>query len=81
MLHFLAQLAIENQALYTYGPLGIFCVYFMWRDGKKDQAHDAERNPSFVERASGQHLHDSHARPDQREQAGRWRDPRGNTAN
>lgn len=28
----LAQLVQENTALYTYGPLGIFCAFFMWRD-------------------------------------------------
>lgn len=30
-----AQLAEANPALYTYGPLGIICAYFMWRDEKR----------------------------------------------
>lgn len=31
----IAQVATEMPALYTYGPLGIFCGYFMWRDERR----------------------------------------------
>lgn len=43
MLAFIAQLTAENPALYTYGPLGVFCAFFMWRDVNRQQAHERER--------------------------------------
>lgn len=33
----IAQLTTESPALYTYGPLGIMCAFFMWRDVARDK--------------------------------------------
>jgi hypothetical protein len=30
-MNILAQVAAENPVLYTYGPLGVLCSYFIWR--------------------------------------------------
>ncbi len=30
-----AQVAVEHQALYTYGPLGVICAWLMWRDERR----------------------------------------------
>lgn len=40
----IAQLAQEHTALYTYGPLGVFCCWFMWRfeDYKKQARSSVE---------------------------------------
>lgn len=42
-LSLLAQLATENSALYTYGPLGIFCAFFMWREVKREAHLERDR--------------------------------------
>lgn len=34
-MNLLAQVATENQALYSYGALGIICAWLMWRDEKR----------------------------------------------
>lgn len=35
------------EGLAVYGPLGLFCVYFVWRDSKRDQ-RDAERDKQQI---------------------------------
>lgn len=39
---FVAEITTEHPALYTYGPLGVFCSWLMWRDGKNAEARKAE---------------------------------------
>lgn len=39
MIAALAQLVESNNALYTYGPLGIICVWLMYRDEKRAADH------------------------------------------
>lgn len=42
--HYLQIAAIPDleAALYVYGPLGIFCLYFMYRDEKREKAAIAQ---------------------------------------
>lgn len=43
MLAFIAQLAAENPTLYGYGPLGVMCAFFMWRDVQRERERIIER--------------------------------------
>lgn len=43
MTSLLAQIAAENPALYTYGPLGVVCAFFMWRDVQRERERIVER--------------------------------------
>lgn len=42
-MHLLAQIVAENPALYSYGPLGVICAFFMWRDVNRENAREKER--------------------------------------
>lgn len=58
MIALFAQIAVENPALYTYGPLGIFCAFFMWRDVTRQQAHEKERSVFLTEMRAVRHSMD-----------------------
>ncbi len=51
----IAQLIQEQTALYTYGPLGIICAFFMWRDVARDKEREKDREVStaLVHRIDG----------------------------
>lgn len=40
ILALLAQVVEANPALYAYGPLGIICAFFMWRDVARDRERE-----------------------------------------
>ncbi len=40
-MNLFAQIVAENPALYAYGPLGIICAFFMWRDVARDRERAA----------------------------------------
>lgn len=58
MLAFIAQLTADNPALYTYGPLGVFCAFFMWRDVNRQMAHEKERAVFLTEMRAVRHSMD-----------------------
>ncbi len=35
----MSQVTSDNTMLYTYGPLGVFCGWLMWRDEKRAADH------------------------------------------
>lgn len=47
--HIMAQVAADNPALYQYGPLGIICAFFMWRDVARDKEREKERKEFLSE--------------------------------
>lgn len=52
MIAVLAQVLADNPALYSYGPLGIICAFFMWRDVNRENARDRERT-NFISEIRG----------------------------
>lgn len=43
MIPLLVQIVADNPALYSYGPLGVICAFFMWRDVNRESAREKER--------------------------------------
>lgn len=58
MTSLLAQIAADNPALYTYGPLGVVCGFFMWRDVQRERERMAERTAFIGELRAVRHSMD-----------------------